>query len=172
MEEIIKTYKQTVPAMRFIGKKYNAAGGDWGNYGEWFGNDWFGIIEKAAGGAETVHQLYEDGDAYINMLLRNKDSNPLEFWIGMFVALGTEVPDGFLSMDFPAQNLGICWIYGNDIQFYKILEECKQKIKDEGLELHYQNDGSYWALERDCCPRYTTPDEKGNIIADYCFFIK
>lgn len=39
MEEIIKTYKQTVPAMRFIGKKYNAAGGDWGNYGEWFGNE-------------------------------------------------------------------------------------------------------------------------------------
>lgn len=172
MEEIKKIYRQTVPAMRFIGKKYNAAAGEWGDYGAWFGNDWFGVIERAAGGTEAVRGLYEDGGAYLNMLLRDKSAQPLEFWMGIFTAPETEVPDGFQSMDFPACDLGVCWIYGTDIQFYKILGNCLSGLETAGMELERRDDGSYWAIERDCCPRYTTPDEKGNIIADYCFFIK
>lgn len=172
MEEIIKTYKQTVPAMRFIGKKYNAAAGDWGDFGEWFGNDWFGTIEKAAGGAEAVHKLYEDGDAYIYMTKHSKISAPVEAWIGIFVSPDVEVPDGFLSMDYPEQNLGVCWIYGNDIQTYLKITECRQKIEDGGMEIICEEDGSVWSFSRDQCPRYTTPDEKGNIIRDYCYFVK
>ena len=41
MAEIIKTFKENVPAMRFIGKKYPDFGGWWG---DWFANGWFDEI--------------------------------------------------------------------------------------------------------------------------------
>ena len=68
MAEIVRVYRQEVPAMRFIGKRY-ADGGHWG---EWFANDWFSTVENAMGGEQAVHRLYEDGDAYIG-LRRGKD---------------------------------------------------------------------------------------------------
>ena len=30
---------------------------------------------------------------------------------------------------------------------------------------------SGWFLERYNCPRYTVPDEKGNVILDYCAYL-
>jgi len=50
MAEIIKTYKQSVPEMRFVGKKYGNAdrvNGTFGaKWGEWFQNGWFEEIKK------------------------------------------------------------------------------------------------------------------------------
>lgn len=80
--------------------------------------------------------------------------------------------DDFLSIDYPAQNLGVCWIYGNDIKTYLKVVECMQKIEDEGMIIKCEEDGSIWSFARDQCPHYTTPDEKGNVIRDYCFFVK
>ncbi len=33
-------------------------------------------------------------------------------------------------------------------------------------------DGAFWFFERYQCPRFTTPDEKGNVILDMCYFVK
>ena len=44
MAEIIKTFKEDIPAMRFIGKKYPNFGPMWG---EWFANGWFDKLEEA-----------------------------------------------------------------------------------------------------------------------------
>jgi hypothetical protein len=50
MSEIIKTYKQHVPALRFIGKKYGdqdrVNGGFGVKWGEWFSNRWFKYWRK------------------------------------------------------------------------------------------------------------------------------
>ncbi|NLN40953.1 MAG: hypothetical protein GX160_03010 [Clostridiales bacterium] len=50
MAEIIKTYRQSVPAMRFIGKKYEdkdrVNGGFAKQWEEWFSNGWFEVLEK------------------------------------------------------------------------------------------------------------------------------
>jgi len=40
------------------------------------------------------------------------------------------------------------------------------------MEIIFEEDGSLWCIERYCCPRYTTPDEKGKIIMDCCYFVK
>ena len=170
MVEIIKIYKQAIPAMRFIGKKYNTPP----NWGEWFKNDWFNIIENAMGGEEAVHQLYEDGNAYVE-LTRVHNDEPFEFWLGMFVASGTEVPDGFLYKDFSAFNLGVFWVYGKEEQVMQIpanTHKCLDKIAEEGMEFFYDKDNAAWEVRRYQCPRYTTPDEKNNIILDYCWIIK
>lgn len=53
MVEIINVYRQSIPAMRFIGKKYGDSdrvdGGFGAKWGEWFGNGWFTAIEKQIG---------------------------------------------------------------------------------------------------------------------------
>ena len=31
--------------------------------------------------------------------------------------------------------------------------------------------GAIWSFENCLCPRYTTPDDNGNVILDYCYFV-
>ena len=40
MAEIIKVFKENIPTMRFIGKKYD----NFGHWGEWGQNGWFDLI--------------------------------------------------------------------------------------------------------------------------------
>ena len=167
MAEIIKAYKQAFPAMRFIGKKYS----DGSHWGEWFENDWFTVVENSMGGEVMVHQVYEDGDAYIG-LMRTKEGEPFEYWIGEFVLPDTIVPEGFLFIDFPESELGVTWIYGQESEVFGIEGECYDKITQAGMQIKSAPDGATWAFERYGCPRFTTPDENGNIILDYCFFVK
>ena len=88
MRELIKEYKQSVPALRFIGKKYgDSANGFGAMWQEWFENGWFNIIEKQIDG--KTKEIYEDGDAYIGLIGGNGTAeNPMEYWIGILI-LGT-----------------------------------------------------------------------------------
>jgi hypothetical protein len=166
--KIIKVYKQSIPAMRFIGKKYSNIGGNWG---EWWANSWFDVIEETASGSETVHGLYEDGDAYLEMK-RIKSGESTEYWIGMFTAPDTEVPDGFLYVDFPASNLGVCWLYGGENAVYGMQTQCLNKILDLEMKLKKDENDARWYIDRYQSPRFTNPDENGNIILDYCFIVE
>ncbi len=78
--EIIKVYKQDVPALRFIGKKYgdkDRVDGMFGKYWcEWHEKGWFDLIEKQAD--KELNSIYEDGDAYIG-LMRWKEGEPFEY---------------------------------------------------------------------------------------------
>jgi hypothetical protein len=178
MFDITKTYRQEVPAMRFIGKKYYDSDRIEGNFGakwsEWFVNGWFAEIEKAAGGAEALHNLYEDGDAYIG-LMRACEGEPFEYWIGMFTPEGTEVPEGFAYVDIGKAALGVCWLYGKEYELYGNEMACSQRLTQENMELisdPINNSKTWWFFERYGCPRFTTPDDKGNVILDICFYVK
>ena len=168
MFEIIKTYKQSIKPSRFIGKKYgdgDRVGGGFGaKWGEWFDNKWFEAIEKQIGGKAASNSICEDGDSYIG-LMRDKHDEPFQYWIGMFAPSDTVVPDGFEYTDFPGGELGVCWIYGKEDEVYGLEGECGEKLEKE---FKVNTD---WCFERYVCPRFTTPDEKGNIILDICFFI-
>ena len=50
MAEIMKVFREEVPAMRFIGKKYH----DYSGWGEWFANGWFETIENSMGGTDRI----------------------------------------------------------------------------------------------------------------------
>ena len=171
MAGIIKVYKQTLPAIRFIGKKFNNFDG----WNEMFANGWFETIENIAGGPEVLHHMpnYEkDGDAFIG-LERHKSGEPLEIWIGMFVPANTEVPEGFVYIDYPlGTSLGVCWIYGKENAVHSFVGECEEKISSRGLEIISGKDDAVWSFERCQCPRFTIPDNKGNVILDYCYFVK
>lgn len=168
MYEIIKIYKQSIGATRFVGKKYGDADrvdGSFGaKWGEWFANGWFGSIEKLYGGKLT--DIYEDGDAYVG-LMRDGPDGVFEYWIGMFMPEGAGVPDGFSYIDFNAGSLGVCWVYGSEPDIYMREGECGSRLLEEGYEITAD-----WCFERYGCPRFTTPDDKGNVILDICFFVK
>ena len=166
MAEIVNVFKENIPTMRFIGKKYD----DFGRWDEWWQNGWFDVIEKTMGGCDKILSLWENGGGYIG-LERRKDGEAFEYYIGMLTPENTSVPDGFIYIDFANVNLGTCWIYGKENEVHDT-SACKQKLADNGIELWKDENGAVWSFENCLCPRYTTPDEKGNIILDYCYFVK
>ncbi len=167
MAEIIKTFKEEIPAMRFIGKKYPNFGPMWG---EWFANGWFDLLEETMGGVDRITAIWENGGGYVG-LERRADGQPFEYWIGMFTPAGTNVPEGFACIDFSEVKLGTCWIYGKEREVHDT-SRCKNAITAIGLALWTDDNDGVWSFENCTCPRYTTPDEHGNIIMDYCYFVK
>jgi predicted transcriptional regulator YdeE len=166
VSEIIETYKQSVPPMRFIGKKYgdsDRVNGTFGaKWGEWFENGWFDTVKNAA--AKKPHESFDEIEAPIG-LMRGGENQPFEYYIGMFMPVNAYVPDGFESIDFPESNLGVCWIYGAEHEIYFQESRCSDKLQEEGFE--FVGD---WCFER-YSSRFD-PDEKGNCTLDICFFVK
>ena len=167
MAEIVKTFREEVPAMRFIGKKYPSFGGWWG---EWFANGWFDAVEKAMGGTDAILKIWENGGGYVG-LERRASNQPFEYWLGMFTPADTPVPDGFSCVDFPAIGLGTCWIKGKEKEVHNT-KACRGEIEAIGLILWKDADGGVWSFENCTCPRFTSPDADGNIIMDYCYFVE
>ncbi len=167
MAEIIKVYKEKIPALRFIGKKYD----EFGHWDEWFANGWFDCIEKAMGDVDLLCKSWKDGGGYVG-LERNKQGEPFTYWIGMFTPQNMPVPEGFLYIDFPETFLGVCWIYGEEGATHGVTQKCAKELAAHGMEIADDIDGAIWSFENCTCPRFTTPDEKGKIILDYCYFVK
>jgi hypothetical protein len=170
--EIIKTYKQEVPALRFIGKKYgdkDRVDGMFGKYwDEWHQNGWFDVIKKQFDG--DLKTLYDDGDACIG-LMRWKEGDLFEYWIGYFMPLGTNVPEGFISHDFPKATLSVCWVSGQGGEVYMQESKCAEKLGAEGYKVITDGNGAYWFFERYVEPRFMA-DEKGNSVLDICHYIE
>ncbi|HOB09532.1 MAG: GyrI-like domain-containing protein [Limnochordia bacterium] len=171
MAEVVNVYKQNVPAMRFIGRKYgdeDRVEGTFGaKWGECFDSGMFETLEGLAGDGIPG---YEDSGAYVG-LMRWKQGEPFEYWIGMFVPENTPVPEGLDSVDFPAGSLGVCWVYGFEHEVYGKEGKCARRLKEEGFEVKADEHGAYWFFERYACPRFTDPDEEGKIILDICHFV-
>ncbi|MEA4822657.1 MAG: hypothetical protein VB111_00885 [Clostridiaceae bacterium] len=168
MPEIIKTYRQPVPALRFIGIEYGDAdrqNGTFGaKWGEWFAHGTFDKLERAIGKVPG----YDDTDAYLG-LMWYLEGAPFRYWIGMFTAAGSPVPDGFTCVDFPTGDLAVAWIYGKENELYCHEDIAINALTAAGIPVALEPDGALWCVERYVCPRFTTPDEKGCVILDLCF---
>jgi predicted transcriptional regulator YdeE len=171
--EIIQTYKQRIPALRFIGIKYGdedrVNGGFGTKWEEWFETDRFHELESFL--TDDFKSSYEDFNTNIG-LMRWKEGEAFEYYIGMFLPTGTEVPDGYESIDFPESHLGVCWVKGTVPEVFGNEHECANKLADEGYELVSDEMGAWWFFERYGCPRFTEADESGKVILDICHFVK
>ena len=160
--EIRKTYKESFPSLRLIGKKYSdddRQGGSFGHkWGEWFQNGWFDEIEK-------LGPIAENDDSYLGVM-RVVDGM-VEYWIGMFFPAGTEVPSGFESVDIPAFDAAVCWLYGNEQSGELYGLEVHNMVVAEAAKHGFIRKDDDWCFERYNCPRFTAPDDKGNVILDY-----
>jgi hypothetical protein len=63
-------------------------------------------------------------------------------------------------------------VYGKECDLYMHEEECAKELVSKGFEIIPDKKGVYWFFERYGCPRFTTPDDKGNVILDICHYIK
>ena len=165
MAEIIKVFRETIPAMRCVGKKYD----NFVFWEEWWENGWFDLLESNMGGTDKILSIWENGAGYIGVE-RRAEGQPFEYYIGMLTPENTPVPEGFLSIDFANLDLGTCWIYGREDEVHDT-SACAQKITEQGMKIWQDENGAVWSFENCLCPRFTTPDEDGNVILDYCYFI-
>ncbi|HNX14067.1 MAG TPA: hypothetical protein PKH29_04360 [Oscillospiraceae bacterium] len=172
MPEIIKCYRQKVPAARFIGVKYGDGdrvnGGFGVKWSEWFQNNRFAPLETLC--TSEFSGEYEDGGAYIG-LMRCRNSEPFEYWIGMFLPAETAVPNGYSFHDFPAKDLGVCWVKGKEDTVYCQEDLCCKQLGADGMKIVNDEQDACWFFERYACPRFTTPNETCEVILDICFFI-
>jgi hypothetical protein len=173
MHKIIKDYVQAIPASKFIGIKYGdkdrVDGGFGFQWDEWVQNHRFEKLEELL--TEDFNKTYEDFNAYVG-LMRCKEGEPFEYWIGMFLPKESTVPHGFDSVDMEAGKLGVCWIQGTMDELFFNEEECGKRLCDKGYEVISDKEGAWWFFERYGCPRFIDKDEEGRVILDICHYIK
>ena len=91
-----------------------------------------------------------------------------EYWIRVLAAPEHPVPEGYEAVRIPEGDLGVCFLYGKensaDLFGMEAHNACVQAWADLGW--HPQPDA--WYLNDTTAPRYTVPDENGNVILDYC----
>lgn len=157
--KIVEVKRESAPCVRLIGKKYKNAP----NWGEWWQNDWFSALE-----INERHPI--NGDAYIGAV-HIADGMP-ERWIGMFFPINTEAPDGFEHVDIEPMEYAVCYLYDkeNSGDFYTMETHtmCLEELRHLGLKRREDD----WCFERYNCPRFTAPDESGNVILDYAISIE
>ncbi|MGI5898762.1 MAG: hypothetical protein ACOX8S_02440 [Christensenellales bacterium] len=170
MAEIIKTYCETIPALRFIGRRYTNADRQNGSFshiwGQWFEAGWFEKLEK-------LNEAEGNENDYIGfMRYKQGEPNSFEYWIGLFAAPGTQAPEGFDFIDLAKGSLGVCWIKGkDDAALYSMHDECVKSFRENGL-CALGGCGEWTCFfERYNCPRFTEPDENGDVILDYCAYL-
>ena len=106
-----------------------------------------------------------NGDAYIGAV-HIMDGMP-EYWIGMFFPVDTAVPEGFDFVDMEALEYAVFYLCDKEGSgdFYTM--ETHEMCLDELKALGFKRKEDDWCFERYNCPRFTTPDEEGNVILDY-----
>lgn len=169
--EIIKVYKEHLSSLRFIGKCYTNAdriGGFGHKWGEWFENGWFATLE-------AIGELKEVENGYLGFMRYNcaGGEETFEYWIGMFFPVGTSVPDGFACIDLVESDIAVCWIKGKENEgIYEMHDACISKCKENGMDkLRDDEKNRVCFFERYNCPRFTAPDEDGNVILDYGIYL-
>ena len=159
MVTILDTFLEHYTQLKLVGKRYTDADRDSsGTFGEkwglWHRNGWFSQLEKSG--------TSPDG-SYVGAMRITEQG--FEYWIGMLLTQ-EETPQGFDAVNIPAENLAVCYLYGKDgsadIFGMEAHEACVSAWEEKGWL------PSGWYFERYNCPRYTSPDKKGNVILDYC----
>ena len=171
--KVVKAYRQSVPATRFIGKMYGdkdrVNGGFGKQYEEWFNNGWFKLLEDRCPKAD-----FEDADACIGLMRWKGEGEKMtelfQYWVGMFFAENAEVPEGFSYVDFPASELGVGWLYGKDSYIFGKEGLAFEACGKQGIKSIPDAEGASWFFERYANPRYSELDKKGKHILDVCFF--
>jgi hypothetical protein len=171
MSEIVKTYRQPVPPLAFVGKRYTDADRVDGSFGAvwqtWFANGWFAPLMPLV--TPSFEKAYPEARSMIG-LMRDKAGEPFEYWIGLFVPEGTNSPDGYQSVTLPKSDLGIGWVEGNWSDVFCQEEAVLARLQNAGMSLATDPSGAVFFFERYVPERFDTG--KDPFILDIGFFVK
>ncbi len=94
------------------------------------------------------------------------DSSKFTYIVGMMMKPGCPVPEGgFVSYPVAPSSVAVGWIQGSSTQDVCLTaHDCTVKaLSEKGRTA----DSFTWCMELYNCPRFTTPDDQGQIILDY-----
>ena len=114
--EIVNVYKESIPNVKLIGKRYtNADRDETGTFASYwqqcFREGWFDILKQCT-------SIPGVSDSYLGAMRTTDDNGGFEYWIGVFLAPGTEVPEGFEAVEIPAGDVGVCFTATNKVVSY------------------------------------------------------
>lgn len=162
--KITKVYKESLPCIKLIGKRYtNKDRDESGTFARYwqqcFEENWPDILKQS----KCIPQVSDD---LVGAMRMTGDNNEFEYWIGAFLESDAAVPEGFESAQIPAGEVGICWLYGSDkngeLYSMEASDMAMAALAEEGWKFSEKG----WFFERYNCPRFTEPDDKGNVILD------
>ena len=152
------------PALIFVGKAIRANMNDFAKgvnpipafWGKCFSDNVFATLEAQA---EFVHDA-----GYGGLMIDAVADGAFTYICGMMMMSGVKIPEGFTSHELAPTQVAVTWIKGRDV-----MEVCKPAhemslaaLKEKGFRWT-----GPWCMELYTCPRFTTPDENGDIIIDF-----
>ncbi len=109
--------------------------------------------------------------AYVGVMIDwDKGDGDFSYICGMLFNEGASVPDGYVMKELDATKAGVSWIQGKNVE-----DVCMNahKLTEEAVKENGGNFDNYsWCMELYNCPRFTNPDENGDIILDYYIPVK
>lgn len=166
MATLINLEVKALPCLKLIGKemRHNMAA-------MMQGDNPMGAFWGTCFAQNTFVPLEAQGDkvfdpAYVGVMLDwNRGDGNYSYVVGMLMHPDAAVPEGYYSADLEATSAGIGYIQGKDTgdvcsQAHELTEA---KLKEAGHRFSHMT----WCMELYNCPRYTTPNEHGQIILDY-----
>lgn len=123
------------------------------------------------GGRKGCGSMPGISDDMVGAMRMSGAEGDFEYWIGAFLPPYCEVSNGFESVEIGAGEVGVCWLYGNgtsgELYSMEASDLCMKALADNGFAFS----DSGWFFERYNSPRFTVPDEKGNVILDICAYL-
>lgn len=166
MARIVDFQIESKPQMKIIGKALKV------NMEQIASNNPIGGLWETCFEDGTFEELEKSPDylldpSYVGWM---GDFNPATgdfiYICGMLAKPDMPVPKGYVSRKLPASEVSVTWVQGGSTD-----EVCQQAhcLSEEKLrEAGYMADMEQgWSMEVYNCPRFTQPDETGNIILDY-----
>lgn len=163
MAELIKFQVQRLPGVILVGKartygQQNSVKGENGIpafWGQCFENQVFDPLEQ--------QQDFVYDPSYVGAMLDFKDGG-FSYVVGMLMKEGAQIPEGYFSRVLDAADIAVGWIKGGEAEVCAAAHSLTENAMREN---GYASDRMPWCMEVYNCPRYTTPDENGDVVLDY-----
>lgn len=122
--QINSVFNETLPAVRFVGKRYRADESFSLKWKEWNENAWFTILADS-------ESLY--GRSYVGA--KRIVNGALEYWIGMFCFPNTIVPEGFDYIDIDEIDLAVFELQGKAYKLtsFDTHNRCLDELNKNGM---------------------------------------
>lgn len=130
-------------------------------WGQCFADGTFGTLEQLA-------EFHWEQD-YVGWI-GDFSADGFEYICGMLLRPGAPVPEGFACREIRPTKVAVAWVKG---QAPEALAEAHDLTLEAAAKNGCEpNPEAGWCLELYNCPRYTDPDEQGDVIIDYYLPVK
>ncbi len=160
--EIVNVYRQSLPDVKLVGKRYTDHDRDTSDtfaqyWKQCVAEDWPGTLMQCG----CIAQVSED---MVGAMRLTEDG--FEYWIGAFLAPEATIPEGFEAVEIPAGDVGICWLRGDEANGELFSMEASELSMAALVERGWNFSEEGWFFERYNTERFTKPDANGHVILD------